>query len=37
MKPLNLKNLNAEVIAKVRGGRRNGESNQDGQITLDEV
>ena len=27
MKPLNLKVLNAEAIAKVKGGRRNGENN----------
>ena len=33
MKPLNLKVLNAEAIAKVKGGRRNGELQQADEFT----
>ena len=33
MKPLNLKVLNAEAIAKVKGGRRNGEG---GHVTIEQ-
>jgi len=29
MKPLKLKFLNAEAIAKIKGGRRTGERNND--------